>query len=159
MGHDPVLTALPNQGKKLFIKFFLSLNRTATWNVTGGLKGIRAAPVVSSTVRDAASSLAAAFQYHHKLSPLLLVVRSLLKAQYDNVDPPTNQQKTITPKLLWCMHASTGAAPPQTARRLTCRNRRPHDWHLLLCQSLLRVLHDKETRPDEDCNPPISSLL
>jgi hypothetical protein len=115
MGHDPFLTALSDQGKELLIKSFLSLYRNASWNVAGGLTGIRVAPVVSSTVRDAASSLAAAFRYNHQLSPfheqgrsnMLPVVRSLLKA-YDNVDPPTNRQKAITPKLLRCMHASTG---------------------------------------------------
>jgi hypothetical protein len=72
-------------------------------------------PVVSSTVRDAASSLAAAFRHNHRLSPfheqgrshLLPVVQSLLKA-YDNVDSPSNQQKAITPKLLRCLHSSTG---------------------------------------------------
>jgi hypothetical protein len=90
------------------------------WNFTGGLKRIRVAPVVSSTVRDAASSLAAAFRNHHKLSPvheqghpnLLPVVRSLLKA-YEDVGPPTNRQKAITPKLLWCMHVSTGVDTPE----------------------------------------------
>jgi hypothetical protein len=120
VGYDPFLTALPNQGKELLIKSFLSLYRTASWNVTGGLTGIRVTPVVSSTVRDAASSLAAAFRHHHELSPfheqgrsnLLPVVRSLLKA-YDNVDPPTNRQKAITPKLLRCMHASTGVDTPE----------------------------------------------
>jgi hypothetical protein len=120
MGHDPFLTALPNQGKEFIIKSFLSLYPTALWNVRGGLKGIRVAPVVSSTVRDAASSLAAAFRNHHKLSPvheqgrpnLFPVVRSLLKA-YDNVDPPTNRQKAITPMLLRCMHASTGVDTPE----------------------------------------------
>jgi hypothetical protein len=75
--------------------------------------------VVSSTVRYAASSLAAAFRHHHKHSPfheqghphLLPVVRSLLKA-YDNVDPPTNRQKAITPKLLRCLYSSTGLSTP-----------------------------------------------
>jgi hypothetical protein len=115
IGDDPFITALSRQEQQLVIKSFLSLYRTALWDVSGGLKGIRVTPVVNSTVRDAASSLAAAFQNNHKLSPfheqgstnLLPVIRSLLKA-YDNVDPPTNQQKAITPKLLRCLHSSTG---------------------------------------------------
>jgi hypothetical protein len=115
IGDDPFLTALSTQEQQLVIKSFLSLYRTASWDASGRLKGIRVTPVVSSTVRDAASSLAAAFRHNHRLSPfheqgsthLLPVIRSLLKA-YDNVDPPTNRQKAITPKLLRCMHSSTG---------------------------------------------------
>jgi hypothetical protein len=107
IGDDPFITALSRQEQQLVIISFLSLYRTASWDVSGGLKGIRVAPVVSSTVRDDASSLAAAFWHNHKLSPfheqgstnLLPVIRPLLKA-YDNGNPPTKQQKAITPKLL-----------------------------------------------------------
>jgi hypothetical protein len=63
--------------------------------------------VVSSTVRAAASGLAAAFRSSFKRSPfhvegsskLLPAVRSLLRA-YDKADPPPNRQKAITPKFL-----------------------------------------------------------
>jgi hypothetical protein len=83
-------------------------------------RGVCVAPVVSSTVRNAPSSVEAVFWYNHKLSPfheqgrlhLLPDIRSLLKA-YDNVDPPTLQQKAITSKLQWCMLASTGVGTPK----------------------------------------------
>jgi hypothetical protein len=63
--------------------------------------------VVSLTVRDAASNLAAAFRSNFEQSPfhvegsaqLLPTVRTLLKA-FDNDDPPPQRQKAVTPKLL-----------------------------------------------------------
>jgi hypothetical protein len=63
--------------------------------------------VVSSTVRDAASNLAATFRSHFQRSPvhveggakLLPTITALLKA-FDNADPPPQRQKAVTPKLL-----------------------------------------------------------
>ena len=95
-----------NEGE-LVIRSFLALYRVARWSPEGALLGKRPRPVVSSTVRDAASNLAAAFRGNFERSPfhvkgsaqLLPTVRTLLKA-FDNADPPPQRQKAITPKLL-----------------------------------------------------------
>jgi hypothetical protein len=66
--------------------------------------------MVALTLRTAASNLAAAFGHYFKRSPLhvkdstqlLPSLRALLRA-YDNVDPPPNRQKAVTPKLLRCL--------------------------------------------------------
>ena len=78
---------------------------------TGKPEGNRTRPVVSNTLRQAASHLATAFRGSVGQSPLhvagtthmLPVIRRLLRAG-DNTDPPKAQQKAITPKLLRAMY-------------------------------------------------------
>jgi hypothetical protein len=104
---NPFLIKLQHQETELIIRSFLSLYRVAQWSPAGAILGECPRPVVSASVRDAASNLAAAFRGHFKQSPfhiegstqLLPTVRALLKA-FDNADPPHQQQKAITPKLL-----------------------------------------------------------
>jgi hypothetical protein len=70
-------------------------------------------------VRSAASSLVTSFRLHHEPSPihvtnsaiLFPTIRSLFRA-YDNLDPPPNRQKAITPRLLRRLYASSGASHP-----------------------------------------------
>ena len=71
--------------------------------------------MVSGTVREAASHLAASFRSHKLHSPLhiegtshlLPEVSNLLHA-YSNSDPAPKRQKAITPKLLRAMHQLSG---------------------------------------------------
>jgi hypothetical protein len=78
------------------------------WQHAGAICGKRLGPVVLSTVRNAASNLAAAFWGHFQQSPMHIqgstqllptTVRALLKA-LNNADLPAQCQKAITPKLL-----------------------------------------------------------
>jgi hypothetical protein len=104
---NPFLLKLQPPETELIIRAFLSLYRVAEWSPAGAILGKRKSPVVSSTVRDAAGNLAAAFRSHFQRSPvhiegstqLLPTIRALLKA-FDNADPPPNRQKAITPRLL-----------------------------------------------------------
>lgn len=116
---NPFLTHLPSTEKELILRSFLQLYRDASWNPDGKLTGRRRKPVVSSTVRDAASRLAAAFRHHNEPSPVHLAnssllcptIRSLLRA-FDNNDPPPNRQKAITPRLLRRLYSASGAFNP-----------------------------------------------
>jgi hypothetical protein len=80
-----------------------------------GQEPFLASPVVSVTVRDAASSLDAAFRGHFKQSPfhiegstqLLSTVRALLKA-FNNPDTPPPQQKQSHPS---CYVSSSSCLP------------------------------------------------
>jgi hypothetical protein len=95
----------------------------AQWSPAGAILGKRKSPVVSATVRDAASNLAAAFRSNFKQSPLhiegssqlLPTVRALLKA-FDNADPPPQRQKAITPKLLRKFFKLLGSGTKNKAR-------------------------------------------
>jgi hypothetical protein len=103
---NPFLLQLQPPETELVIRAFLSLYRVAEWSKAGAILGKRKSPVVSSTVRNAAGNLAAAFWSHFQRSPvhvegstqLLPTIRALLKA-FDNADPPPQCQKEITPKL------------------------------------------------------------
>jgi hypothetical protein len=107
LDHNPFLLELRSVEGELIIRSFLSLYQVAHWSKDGALLGKRPSPVVSSTVRDAASNLAVAFRSNFKQSPfhvegstqLLPTIRTLLKA-FDNDDPPPQRQKAVTPKLL-----------------------------------------------------------
>ena len=91
--------------------------RHAAWDKHGRLTGRRRSPVVASTVRSAASSLASSFRHHLQHSPFHVsgsanmrpTLRALLRA-YDNTDPAPKRQKAITPKLLRFLFESTGLA-------------------------------------------------
>ena len=106
---------------ELFTKAFLQCYRTTSWAAAGHITGRRSSPVVSGTVRQAASHLASAFRGHLRRSPVHVkdganmrpFVRSLLKA-FENEDPPKNQQRAITPKLLRAMHNRAGVDLPLT---------------------------------------------
>jgi hypothetical protein len=107
---DPFLGHLPDSEQELLVRAFFGLYRVADWAQSGRLRGQRKSPMVATTLRTAASNLAAAFGNHFKRSPLhvkdgtqlLPSLRALLRA-YDNVDPPPNRQKAVTPKLLRCL--------------------------------------------------------
>ena len=115
-GNNPYLTSLSDQQRSLHVKSFLSCYRVSRWSQSGKLLGLRKNPVVSGTVREAASHLAASFRVHQHDSPLHIPgssnlqpsIKGLLTA-YSNVDPAPNRQKAITPKLLRAMHKLSGA--------------------------------------------------
>jgi hypothetical protein len=119
MSSDPFLASLSSRGQELFIRSFLGLYRNANWDKDGQLAGNRQRPVVSGTVRSAASSLAATMRHHHKQSPfhqqgsanLRPALRALLRA-FENTDPAPQRQKAITPKFLRCLFDATGAGAP-----------------------------------------------
>jgi hypothetical protein len=116
--HNPFLLELRSVERELIIGSFLSLYRVAHWSKDGALLGERPRPVVSPTVRDAASNLAAAFRSNFEQSPfhvegstqLLPTVCTLLKA-FDNDDPPPQHQKAVTPKLLQKFYQLLASGP------------------------------------------------
>ena len=116
VGLDPFLALLSNDEQELFTKAFIQCYRHAHWTTSGDFTGNRSRPVVSGTVRQATSHVAATFRSNLRPSPmhnpggthLKPFVRSLLKA-YDNDDPAKLQQRAITPKLLRAMFLMSGA--------------------------------------------------
>ena len=70
LSDQPLLHLLSNKEKELCLWSFLSLYRVADWEHDGRLKGQREKPVVATTVRDAASSLALSFRDNLEQSPL-----------------------------------------------------------------------------------------
>jgi hypothetical protein len=106
---DPFLVALKYESKRL-LPFAPSLSYVARpykWSLTGRLEGRHKQPLVTGTIRTAASCLAALFWHDFKPSPIHIKggldyhpgIKALFKA-FDNMDPPTCRQKVITPKLL-----------------------------------------------------------
>jgi hypothetical protein len=101
--------------KLLYVRAFIGLYRTAKWSVSGVLEGRHPGPLVDSTIRAAASSLAATFRDNLQPSPFHVEggqnlhpsIRALFQA-YDNVDPPANRQKAITPRLLRRLLTASG---------------------------------------------------
>jgi hypothetical protein len=127
LASNPFLIGLQHRDVEFVLRSFLSLYRMASWSKSGALLGKRPRPVVSKTVRDAASNLASAFRSNFLQSPfhiegssqLLPTVRTLLKA-FVNTDPPPNRQKAITPKLLKQLfklltHDTNSSRPPAYA--------------------------------------------
>jgi hypothetical protein len=104
---DPFLVALSYETKHLLVRSFFGLYRDAKWSLSGKLEGRHKEPLVSGTIKTAASCLAAAFWNDFQPSPIHIKggthfhpgIKALFKA-FDNVDPPTKRQKAITPKLL-----------------------------------------------------------
>jgi hypothetical protein len=104
---NPFLLAVPNDTKLLLVRAFFGLYRTAKWSLSGRLEGRHPEPLVANTVRAAASCLAASFRDNFEPSPLHIQgsqnlhpsIKALFKA-FESVDPPTNRQKAITPRLL-----------------------------------------------------------
>ena len=111
-GFDPDLTQYTPEQRELVTRTFLTCYRTATWDEDGRPSGHRRQAVAVSTIREAAGHLATTFRNRFLPSPvhqpdrpiLLPSIRALLKA-FDNVDPPPNRQKAVTPRLLRGMHA------------------------------------------------------
>jgi hypothetical protein len=116
LADDPFLADLSSNESELVVRAFLCFYRSAQFAVSGKSTGKRVKPLVCGTVRDAASSLAAAFRdnlgpspFHNKNTAVLLPsIRRLFKA-FDNLDPPKRRQKAITPKFLRKLFAASGA--------------------------------------------------
>jgi hypothetical protein len=121
---NPFLHCLSRRESELFGRSFLALYRSAKWDQSGRITGVRTAPVVSSTVRDAAGHLAATFRDNLEPSPfhvegstrVLPSIRSLFQS-FNAVDPPPKRQRAITPKLLRQLYqfANTGHQSPTHA--------------------------------------------
>ncbi|KAI2509039.1 hypothetical protein MHU86_5415 [Fragilaria crotonensis] len=96
---------------------FLQCYRVSTWSTNGDVTGTRPRPLVASTVRQAAGHLAAAFRNDLRPSPIHVTgsshlrpfIRALFRS-YENDDPPRNQQRAITPKLLRAMYLTAGTS-------------------------------------------------
>jgi hypothetical protein len=107
MPHNPFLIALSDDAKLLLVRSFFGLYRSAKWSNAGRLEGRHPEPLVSNTLRAAASSLAASFRDNFQPSPLHLKnsqnlhpsIKALFRA-FANIDPPPNRQKAATPRLL-----------------------------------------------------------
>ena len=67
---DPFLILLSVVERELFSKAFLHCYRTTNWSPSGDIAGVRAFPVVSGTVRQAAGHVASAFRSNLRESPL-----------------------------------------------------------------------------------------
>jgi hypothetical protein len=121
---NPFLNHLSRRESELFGRSFLALYRSAKWDRSGRITGIRAEPVVLSTVRDAAGHLAATFRHNLEPSPfhlegstrVLPSIRCLFQS-FNSVDPPSNRQRAVTPKLLRKLFefANTGHQSPTYA--------------------------------------------
>ena len=89
------------------LRAFFSRYRHSRFNPDGSLRGWRPIPMVSTTITSAASALASEFRHRSFRSPLhepdsnrfLPSLKRLFKA-FENLSPPPNRQKAITPKLL-----------------------------------------------------------
>ncbi|KAI2504383.1 hypothetical protein MHU86_10062 [Fragilaria crotonensis] len=114
---DPFLALLSNNERELYTKAFLQCYRVSTWSTNGDVTGTRPRPLVASTVRQAAGHLAAAFRNDLRPSPIHVTgsshlrpfIRALFRS-YENDDPPRNQQRAITPKLLRAMYLTAGTS-------------------------------------------------
>ena len=104
---DAQLHDLSADERELLLRAFLECYRVSQWTPSGRLLGQRKEPLVGSTVRSAASALATAFRDSLQFSPLhdqsgtqfLPSIKALFRAM-DNISPPEQRQKAITPKLL-----------------------------------------------------------
>lgn len=104
---DPFLDDLSEDEREVLLRAFLECYRVSKFAHDGSVSGRSKKPLVGKTLRGAASSLAAAFRYNFKFSPLhvkgsdklLPSIRALLRA-IDHISPPEKRQKAITPKLL-----------------------------------------------------------
>lgn len=109
---DPFLLALPPTDTELVARAFLSCVRNFKWCADGTLGLPHEAAVLSGTVRETTSHVAASFRNHFKCSPFhnpvgshfLPSISNLLKS-YTDVDPATKRQKAISPKLLRHMYS------------------------------------------------------
>jgi hypothetical protein len=116
LSNDPFLSALSGHESELVARAFLCFYRESSFDPSGRSAGQRGKPVVCSTVREAASSLAAAFRdnlgpspFHNKDTAVLLPsIKRLFKA-FDNMDPPKHRQKALTPKFMRKLFAASGA--------------------------------------------------
>jgi hypothetical protein len=114
--NDFHLASLSEVETELVARSFLSFFRDFGFHEDGRPKGKRRKPVVSSSVRDAAGSVAASFRGALQQSPFHLpnstilhpAIKSLLKA-YEQLDAPKNRQKALTPKFFKRLFETSGA--------------------------------------------------
>jgi hypothetical protein len=107
----PLLDHLPAQGRELILRSFFACFSNAAWAQSGDFCGVNQRSVSASTIRNAASNLAAAFRISFRESPLHLAggsqllpsLKALFRA-YDNLDPPPKRQKAITPRFIRALH-------------------------------------------------------
>jgi hypothetical protein len=116
LGADLFLTTLSPAESELVARAFLVFYRDAEFSPDGRSQGQRRKPMVSGTLRDATSSLAATFRNNMERSPfhikdgsvLLPAIKQLLKA-YELLDPPKHRQKALTAKFLKKFFSGTAA--------------------------------------------------
>ena len=113
LGSDPYLDTIPNDKERILLaRGFVLRHRTFDFDPEGRAAAEREKPMVSSTIRDAISSVASAFRQRGRLSPFHLQngvndsgsmmhpnVKALLKG-FESLDLPPARQKAVTPALL-----------------------------------------------------------
>jgi len=112
VGDNPFLDNIPSDNERLLLaRGFVVRHRLYKFDSEGRAAGERPKPVVSSTLRDAISSVASAFRKCGRPSPFHLQsrvndsgsihprIRSLLRG-FESIDDPPNRQKAVTPALL-----------------------------------------------------------
>jgi hypothetical protein len=118
---DPYLDTVPNDGERVLLaRGFILRHRTFDFDPEGRAAAEREKPMVSSTIRDAISSVASAFRQRGRSSPFHIQngvndagsihpkVRALLKG-FESLDlPPAKQQKAVTPALLRDLYSMAG---------------------------------------------------
>jgi len=104
---NPRLDDLSPDEIELILRAFFSRYRRAKFKPNGDFCGWRDRPLASTTIRGAAGALASAFRDRFRRSPLHLQdsknylpsLRRLFQA-FDQLSPPPNRQRAVTPKLL-----------------------------------------------------------
>ena len=109
-GIDPLLHKTSPAEIDLIFRAFFAKYRRVEFDIHGGFRKWRTKPMVSSSVRSASSALAKEFRNRIQRSPLrqqdnkryIPSLTSIFQA-FDNVSPPENRQKAVTPRLLRSM--------------------------------------------------------
>jgi len=107
----PSLDSISVGGRRILAKCFIVLHRTGRFNKEGRYVGERPKPMVAATIRDAIGNVASSFRANDRPSPFHYEARTSsgqglrkevkeLLAAFENIDPPPNRQKAVTPGLL-----------------------------------------------------------
>ena len=120
---DPFLDQISEDGERLLLaRGFLVRHRLFKFDAQGRSTEEREKPVVSSTLRDAISSVASSFRKRGRASPFHLQnrvndtgsvhprIRALLRG-FEAIDDPPKRQKAVTPALLRDLRSMVGDFP------------------------------------------------
>jgi hypothetical protein len=120
---DPFLDSVPSPEERLLLaRGYVSYHRSFDFNAQGEATTKRPKPMVSSTLRDAISSVASSFRKRGRHSPFHIQngvheagsihprIRLMLRG-YEKDDPPPRRQKAVTPVLLLDLVKYRGVLP------------------------------------------------
>ncbi len=129
LGNDAYLDTVPQHSERLLLaRGFVMHHRTFEFDRSGKASHKRQKPVVQTTLRDAVSSVAAAFRERYRESPFHVQdgvlgpkslhpkIKNLLRG-FDSTDPPMKKQKAVNPELIRDLVTLWGSA--QTGIRHT----------------------------------------